>query len=146
MLPFFCSFGYREQIFLVEHIFIFLFMCFNISGLLSSPALSLAYMRQKENAKKSLLLLEFQDLWPLCFLCTFRVFLGYPGSTSGKEPSCQCRRHERPRFNPWVRKIPWGKGFLPGESHGQRSLVGYSPWCHKELDMTEHAHTCIFVL
>ena len=27
--------------------------------------------------------------------------------------------------------------FLPGEPHGQRSLAGYSPWCHKELDMTE---------
>ena len=27
--------------------------------------------------------------------------------------------------------------FLPGESHGQRSLVGYSPWCYKESDMTE---------
>ena len=27
--------------------------------------------------------------------------------------------------------------FLPGQSHGQRSLVGYSPWCHKESDMTE---------
>ena len=31
--------------------------------------------------------------------------------------------------------------FLPGKSHGQRSLVGYSLWGHKELDMTEHAHT-----
>ena len=29
---------------------------------------------------------------------------------------------------------------LPGESHGQRSLAGYSPWGHKELDMTEHTH------
>ena len=27
--------------------------------------------------------------------------------------------------------------FLPGESHGQRSLAGYSPWSHKELDLTE---------
>ena len=27
--------------------------------------------------------------------------------------------------------------FLPGESHGQRSLVGYSPWSHKEVDTTE---------
>ena len=27
--------------------------------------------------------------------------------------------------------------FLPGESHGQRSLVGYSPWSHEESDMTE---------
>ena len=46
-------------------------------------------------------------------------------------------------FNPWVRKIPWRRKwqptpvFSPGESHGQRNLVGYSPWGHKELDMTE---------
>ena len=37
-------------------------------------------------------------------------------------------------FNPWVEKIPWSRKwlptpvFLPGEFHGQRSLVGYSPW------------------
>ena len=31
--------------------------------------------------------------------------------------------------------------FLPGKSHGQRSLAGYSPWGHKESDETEHAHT-----
>ena len=42
-----------------------------------------------------------------------------------------------------VRKIPWRRerqatpAFLPGESHGQRSLVGYSPWGCKALDMTE---------
>ena len=39
--------------------------------------------------------------------------------------------------------------FLPGDSHGQRSLVGYSPYCHKESDpteATEHAHTCRSVL
>ena len=61
------------------------------------------------------------------------VPMGFPGGTSGKEPVCQCRRHKRCRFNPWVRKIPWRRlwqptpGFLPGKSHGQRSLVGYSP-------------------
>ena len=36
--------------------------------------------------------------------------------------------------------------FLPGECHGQRSLTGYSPWGHKELDMTEqltHTHRCL---
>ena len=49
------------------------------------------------------------------------------------EPTCQCRRHERPGFDPWVRKIPRRREqqptpvFLPGESHGQRSLVGYCP-------------------
>ena len=59
---------------------------------------------------------------------------GFPGSTSGKEPACQCRRHKRHRFNPWVRKIPWRRKwqgtpvFWPGKSRGQRSLVGYSPW------------------
>ena len=60
-----------------------------------------------------------------------------------KAPACQCRRPKRHRFNSWVRKIPWKKKwqptpvFLPGESHGQRSLVGYSPWGHKESDTTE---------
>ena len=45
--------------------------------------------------------------------------------------------------DPWVRKIPWRRKwqptpvFLPGKFHGQRSLVGYSPWGHTELDMTE---------
>ena len=50
------------------------------------------------------------------------------------------------RFNPWVGKIPWRRKwqptpvFLPGESHGQRSLVGYSPQGRKESDMTERLH------
>ena len=68
---------------------------------------------------------------------------GFPGGASDREPACQCRRHKRHRFNPWVRKIPWRRTwqltsvFLPGESHGQSSLVGYSSWGCKELDMTE---------
>ena len=50
------------------------------------------------------------------------------------ETCLQCRR---PRFNPWVRKIPWRRERLPipvfssGESHGQRNLACYSPWGHK---------------
>ena len=32
---------------------------------------------------------------------------GFPGNTSGKEPTCQCRRHKRHGFNPWDGKIPW---------------------------------------
>ena len=57
-----------------------------------------------------------------------------------------------PGFYPWVRKIPWRRKwqptpvFLPGESHGRRSLVGSSPWGRKELDTTErlhfHLHSC----
>jgi len=49
-------------------------------------------------------------------------------SSVAKEPACQCRRHERCGFNPWVRKIPWKRArqptpvILPGESHSERSL------------------------
>ena len=60
-----------------------------------------------------------------------------------KKTFCQCRRCKRPGFNPWVGKIPWRRAqqptlvFLPGESHGQMSLVCYSPWGLKESDMTK---------
>ena len=60
-----------------------------------------------------------------------------------KDLTCQCRRHERLRFDPWVGKIPWRRAwqhipvFLPRESHGERNLVGYSPWGLKKSDMTE---------
>ena len=68
---------------------------------------------------------------------------GLPGGASCKEPTCQCRRHKRCGLNPWARKIPWRRArqftsaFLPRESHGERSLAGYSPQGHKELTMTE---------
>ena len=58
---------------------------------------------------------------------------GFPGGTSDKEPTCQCRRHKRPGFHLCVGKIPWRRAwqltavFLPGESHGQRSLAAYIP-------------------
>ena len=61
------------------------------------------------------------------------ICMGFPGGTSGKEPACLCSRCKRPGFDSWVRKIPWRREweptpvFLPGESHGQRSLEGYSP-------------------
>ena len=62
-----------------------------------------------------------------------------------------CLQCGRPGFNPSVGKIPWRRKWqstlvlLPGKSHGQRSLVGYSPWGRKESDMTERLHftSCI---
>ena len=57
----------------------------------------------------------------------------------------QCRRHRKHGFSSWFGKIPWRRKwqptpvFLPAESHGQGSLVGYSPWGRKESDMTEQA-------
>ena len=73
-----------------------------------------------------------------------QFLLQLPRWCSGKESTCQCRRCG---FDPWVGKIPWRRGrsptpvFLPGESHGQRSLGGYSPWDYKESDMTEQLHS-----
>ena len=80
----------------------------------------------------------------------FRYVLCAQRGTGGQESACQCRKHNETR-DPWVGKSPWRRAwqptpvFLPGESHGQRSLEGYSPRGHKELDTTEvtlHACTC----
>ena len=55
----------------------------------------------------------------------------------------------RRRFNPWVGKIPWRRAwqpapvFLPGESNGQRSLVGYIPGVRKESDTAKYIHRYI---
>ena len=59
----------------------------------------------------------------------------------------QCRR---PRFDPWAREIPRRNGqptpvFLSGKFQAQRSLAGYSPWGHKELDMTEQLRIHLLV-
>ena len=67
---------------------------------------------------------------------------GFPGSAVVKNQPCQCRSCRRQGFDPWVGKNPV---FLPGEFHGQRSLAGYTPWGHKQLDVTkttEHVHAC----
>ena len=52
----------------------------------------------------------------------------------------------KPGFNPWAGKTPWRRKcqptpvFLPGESHGRRTFVGYSPQGHNESDTTERLH------
>ena len=59
------------------------------------------------------------------------ILLRLPRWLNGKQSTCQCRRHRRLGFNPWVRKIPWRRKWqptpvlLPGDFYGQRSLVGY---------------------
>ena len=52
-----------------------------------------------------------------------------------------------PGFDPWVRKSPWRRAgqptpvFLPGQSHKQKRLAGYSPWGSKESDVAEQLRT-----
>jgi len=61
--------------------------------------------------------------------------------------------YKKCRLDPWVGKIPWRRAwqptplYLPGKSHGQRNLVGFSPVGRKEADMTEVTyHARIFSL
>ena len=87
-----------------------------------------------------------------CIIALAGPSKAFQAGTSGKEPTCQCWRCKRHRFDPWFRDpgpCPWRRAwqpapvFLPGESLGQRSLSGYSPQDCKEPDTaeaTKHAH------
>ena len=72
----------------------------------------------------------------LSLLCSCNS-LGLQGGAVIKNLPANSRRRKRCEFDPWVGKIPWRRAWqptpvlLPGESHGQRSLVGYSPWIAK---------------
>ena len=91
---------------------------------------------------------DWSDLAGLCVNgCEGRVCLfvceGFPRGASGKEPACQNRRQKRCGYDPWVWMIPWRRKwqptpvFLPGKFHGQKRLMGYSPFGPKESDTTE---------
>ena len=83
--------------------------------------------------------IQLTILHPWNLYMIYREKLDFPGGSVLKN-ACQCKRC---RFDLWVRKIPWRRKwqptpvFLPGKSHGQRSLVGYSPLGAKQLDTTE---------
>ena len=78
-----------------------------------------------------------KELGMTCWLNNSNTEIGFPVSASCKESACQCRGCKKYGFYPWVRKVPWGRKwqptpvFLLGKFHGQRILVGYSPWNHK---------------
>ena len=61
--------------------------------------------------------LEWGAIMPSCSVtCCLRfysILWGFPGGTSGKEPTCQCKRHKIHRFDPWVGKIPWRRLWQP---------------------------------
>ena len=80
---------------------------------------------------------RFQLRSQLCYLVATRC--GLPSDSASKVSACNAGRC---RFDSWVRKSSWRRKwqstpvFLPEKSHGERSLVGYSPWGHKELNTT----------
>ena len=107
----------------------------NLNGL-HSKCLSFAHITTPKASLPALLQVMTQAFRLLCLLSLLHSMAhygGFPGDASGKEPACQCRRRKRRGFDPWVGKIPWKKVwqptavFLPGQSHGELSLEGYSP-------------------
>ena len=76
---------------------------------------------------------------------------GFLDGSDRKESTCQCRRCKRFGFDSWIVKIPWWRKWqptpvlLPEKSHGQRSLVDYSPWDRKEFHTTEQVTTQQYV-
>ena len=78
-------------------------------------------------------------------------YFGLPRWPSGKEFTYHCRGLKRCVFSPWFGKIPWNRKwqptpvFLHEKFHGQRSMVGYSPWGCKDSNMTEWLNTDIHI-
>ena len=76
-------------------------------------------------------------IYPKC-----EIYIYFPGGSVVKNPPANAG-DAGDRFNPWVVKISWRREWLtipvfwPGEFQGQRSLAGYSPWDHKELDVAK---------
>ena len=81
------------------------------------------------------------------------MLMGFPGGSVVKETAYNAGDAEV-WFNPWVGKIPWSRAwqptpvFLPGESHGQRSLAGDSPQVAKSQTQLKQLSTayCIHTL
>ena len=88
----------------------------------------------------------FHDTIPTSLLLTLMSTCGLLVAQMVKGVHLQ---HGRPGFSHWVGKIPWKRAwqstpaFLPGEFLGWSSLVGYSPWGHKESDKTERSTVII---
>ena len=87
-------------------------------------------------------LLNYGELFPQIVEETMEIvtdIIFFSGGSDSKASACNTGD---PVFNPWVGKIPWRRKWqptpvlLPGKSHGQRTLVGYSPWGRKESDMS----------
>ena len=82
--------------------------------------------------------------WLDCFPGEGIGLKDFPGGSEGKASACNA---EDPGWIPGWGRFPWRRKwqptpvFLPGKPHGWRSLVGYSPWSHKESDTTEWLHS-----
>ena len=75
-----------------------------------------------------------------------QIETGLPWKLSSEESTCQCWRHRRCEFDPWVGKTPWRRKwqptpvFLPGESHGRRSQELQSEVAKGQTWLSMHEH------
>ena len=126
----------------------YLYGCF-LQLYLLSQSLRLFFFFSSPSIK---LLIPKDSLFNLWEFLLHVILLLFHGCSASTESTCRCRRHRKRWFNPWVRKIPWRRMwlptpvFLPGKSHGQRTLVECSPWGHKEWDTTKHTARIFFKL
>ena len=86
----------------------------------------------------------------ICFVCAYVcIWVGFPGGTVVKNKKIHLPMQET-WVNPWFRKILWRRKwqptpvFLPGKSHGRRSLAGYSPQDCEDSD-TNNEHACAHI-
>ena len=105
----------------------------------------------KKDLKKCLSL----DFYTHTYVCIY-ILYRLSQWLSGKESTCPCLPVQEAQVHPWVGTIPWKRKwqstsvFLPGKSHGQRSLLGYSPWgCKKirhDLGLNNNIYTYIQII
>ena len=94
---------------------------------------------------------SLRHVWLLATPWTVRGPWDFPGKSTGVGCHCFLQQCRWPGFNSWVRKIPWRREWLPTpvflleEFHGQRSLVGCSPWGQKESDTTEWLTLSLYI-
>ena len=153
------SFPLFGSVSLSRHVFVFLskftlYLPFSLSLCLSIVSLGLGFRDRLEwdqvfrlelvlgnGTRVVCFLLETWVLFVLSVV-QFTIFLICESLIHGGSDGKASARNVGPWFDPWDGKIPWRRkwqltpGFLPGESHRWRSLVGYSPWGRKELDVT----------
>ena len=78
------------------------------------------------------------------------VCVGFPHGTNDKESTCQCRRHKKLGFDPWIRKIPWRRRWQPFQYSCQEIPWAeepgglHFPWSDKASNMTEQLNTHTF--
>ena len=83
---------------------------------------------------------EFLQSLALLYLTLISPVTGFPDGSDGKESACSVRDQS---YTPGSGRFPWRRKWQPTpvsllwKSHGQRNLVHYSPWGHKESDVTE---------